>query len=389
MTNLRRRCSTLIGGLALFSMFFGAGNLIFPLLLGDMSGDQNLPAVLGLCITAVLFPLLGLLSIMLFKADHKSFFGRLGVIPGFLIYAFVQIVIGPVGSNPRLITVAYGTLKPYLPDLSLSVFSVIACLIVFLLVVRRQKLVDLLGTILTPLLIAALIAIVTLGLIHHPEPRAVDFGASASFFNGLKVGYNTLDLIASFLFAQLIYAKFRRESDHLPEDKRDRAVMSQFLKASLIAAVLLGLTYGGLSFVASYHVPYLREGLDPAELLSAMSIHMLGNRGAIIASIAVAMACVTTFVSLTAICGDYLHNDIFRKRVSRLTCVVLTLIVSGLLANLGFRGIMNMLGPLLSVAYPGLIALSVLNLIYKVRQFKPVKGPVAATLVLSFGTYLL
>ena len=103
-----------LAGMALFSMFFGAGDLIWPLILGGSSGNQNSYALIGLLISGVTLPLLGLTSMMLFQGDYRKFFGQLGKIPGFVLIFIVQVILGPVGSIPRLFTLSYATLKPYL-----------------------------------------------------------------------------------------------------------------------------------------------------------------------------------------------------------------------------------------------------------------------------------
>src|SRR5690554_429928 len=101
----------LAAGLALFSMFFGAGDLIWPLILGGSAGDRNFFAMLGLLITGVSLPLLGLLAMMLFQGDYRAFFYQTGRIPGAILIFIIQAILGPLGSLPRLITLSYATLK--------------------------------------------------------------------------------------------------------------------------------------------------------------------------------------------------------------------------------------------------------------------------------------
>ncbi len=384
-----QRSTIFATGLALFSMFFGAGNLIFPLRLGNTAGDNTGFALLGLLVTAVVFPLVGLLAMMLFQGDYRSFFLRIGRMPGLVLLFVVQVVLGPLGSIPRLIALSYATLKPYLPEVSLAIFSLLAGGVIFALTIKRHRIVDLLGYILTPLLLLSLGSIVVIGLMDHPPAILSEAPPLHSFFDGLKEGYNTLDLIASFLFATLIALHFQRETKELGPKEAARQTMKRFLKASLIAASLLGITYAGLGYISSFYTPTL-EGIEGSEdLLSAISRTILGPLGGVIASVAVAMACLTTAISLAAIFADYIQKDLSKGKIKGGASLAITLAISCLVANLGFGGIAKMLGPILEVCYPGLIVLSLLNIAHKLTAFKPVKIPVALAFTVALVGYFI
>src|ERR1700722_19482742 len=110
-------------GLAMFSMFFGAGNIIFPLAVGQYAGDKNLFAVLGLILTAALMPIVGVIAMILFDGNYRQFFGRLGKIPGFILALTIISLLGPLGSTPRCIALAYTTLQSSFLEISPAVFS--------------------------------------------------------------------------------------------------------------------------------------------------------------------------------------------------------------------------------------------------------------------------
>ncbi len=343
-------------------MFFGAGNLVFPLLLGKVAGSQSLPAVMGLSITAIFFPLLGLLAMMFYNGSHRAFFGRVGVRAGLLIYAIVQILNGPAGAIPRIFMISFGTLKPYLPGIGLGLFSLIGCIIILLFVLKPSRMIDIIGTVFTPLLLIALGVIMVRGLMNHPPAPISNLSTGASFFTGLKMGYCTLDFIASFLFAELVIEKLQRNAAHLTPEEARRDVVNHFLKASLIAAGLLGVIYGCLAFIAAYHMPLLPAHLRPEELLGALAIHLLGAKGALVAALAVTMACLTTAVALTLSCAEWLQQDVFKNRVRIFGPAILTLLCSYLLANLGFTRFMGLLSPILFWGCPFLIVLSLVNI---------------------------
>lgn len=373
----------LVAGLALFSMFFGAGDLIWPLILGGASGDQNLFAMLGLLITGVSLPLLGLIAMMLFEGKYREFFGRLGAMPALIVIFVVQVILGPAGSIPRLLTLSHATLKPYLPeDLSLLAFSIGASILVLGFTIRPQKMVDLLGLILTPLLLVCLGAILAIGFWNHPEAQAVTFGGSEAFFNGLGVGYNTLDLIASFLFAPLVLSHFTGNVDANDRESK-KIVFKKMVKASFLAAALLSIMYIGLTFIASYYTPFLDPNHLPEERLSAIALLLLGPYGALVACLAVAMACLTTAIPLVSIFANYLREDLMQGKGGTLFPLIATLVISVLLANMGFMGIANMLSPVLQILCPGLIVLSLLNIFHKLYETRVPKLPVFVTFAFS------
>lgn len=377
------RSGALIAGMALFSMFFGAGDLIWPLILGGDSGDQNFFAMLGLLITGVSLPLLGLLAMMLFQGDHRSFFGIMGKTPAFLIIFIIQVILGPAGSIPRLLTLSYATLKPYLYEgISLAAFSVVASLAVLAFTLRPQKVIRILGMVLTPLLLICLCAIVGIGLYNHPEQNVVVMSHIEAFSGGVKVGYNTLDLIASFMFAPLVLAHFTGGSFQNTTEGR-KIVFVQMVKACLIAAGILAVMYIGLTYVASYYTSLLDPMHLPEERLSAISLYLLGPVGAVISSIAVAMACLTTAIPLVSIFANYMKEELLQGKGGTFIPLIATLTLSIVLANIGFMGIAAMLSPILQILCPGLIVLSVFNIFHKLFETRVPRLPVFATFALS------
>jgi len=352
--------STLALGFALFSMFFGAGNLVFPLQLGEITGNQTLISVIGLCITAVFFPLLGLYATVLYDGKYKDFFYRIGRGPGFLLLLIIHLTLGPFGSIARLFTLAHATIHPYL-DLSLPLFSLLAATVVFFLSIRKNRLVDLLGYGLTPILLLSLAAVIVIGLINHPPALVYEKSAATGFFVGLRKGYDMLDLIAAFLFAKLILRKLHATTDN------KKLIFRQFLKASMIASLLLGVIYAFLGLIAAYHAPALGGAL-PERMLSLISRQMLGPVGGLIAALAIAIACLTTAISLVALFAEFLQKDLCRGKIGETTSLIITLALSGMMACLGFGQIMRILGPVIETCYPIVIVLTIVNVVIKTRE---------------------
>jgi branched-chain amino acid:cation transporter, LIVCS family len=384
--SLKKNSGVVAAGLALFSMFFGAGDLIWPLILGGQAGDTNFFAMMGLLITGVSLPLLGLCAILVFEGDYRKFFGQIGKYPAIVVIFLVQAILGPLGSIPRLVTLAHASLKPYMPEfVTLAVFSVAACLIVFLFTVKKHRIVELLGLYLTPLLLISLGAILVMGFINPPAAISVDMTNEASFFYGLNVGYNTLDLIASFIFAPLVLSYFISE-EKTHEAKRQ--TFKKMLKACLLAGGLLAGMYVALTYIASFYTPVL-ETHAPEERLAAISRHLLGSNGALLSCLAVSMICLTTAIPITAVSADYIHKDFMRGKGSIKLAILISLGLSMAVANLGFMGIAMMLSPVLQILCPGLIILSVLTILHKLYEMRMRRSPVFAAFALSFVSYLV
>ena len=139
--NQLSKASVLATGFSMFSMFFGAGNVVFPLVLGQTSGEYVNYAALGLIITGIILPFVGLLSMMLFQADYKAYFERLGKWPGLFIIFLIMALLGPFAGIPRTITLSQSTMVLSGIDIPAWIFNGIFCLIFLVLAYQRNKIV--------------------------------------------------------------------------------------------------------------------------------------------------------------------------------------------------------------------------------------------------------
>lgn len=373
-------------GLAMFSMFFGAGNIVFPLALGQYAQDSSPYAIAGLLISAVLVPFIGVTTMTLFRGDYMAFFGRIGHIPGFFIAVLIMALIGPFGATPRCVTLAYSTLQLFTPDLPFIAYSAVACILIFVLTYSQKRLLEILGYVLTPLLIGSLTIIVVKGLLTGPTAPVGDHDPIYVFLMGLVEGYNTMDLPGAFFFSSVVLVCLEQELDvHAMSDKKRLIAMT--LKASCIGAGLLGLVYAGFSILSSLYATELAS--TPKDvLLGAIAMKVLGAQAGIVACTAVVLACLTTAIALAAVFSQFLQNDIFRGKVDYHVCLGLTMFITFLMSMLRFGGISQVLEPVLTVIYPALIVLTVVNLAHKLWDFKPVKTPVLLVLLLSLAVYM-
>lgn len=346
-----------MGGFAIFAMFFGAGNLIFPLEAGKMATGSFFSAFSGLALTGILVPLLGLVATLLYNGNYQDFFDRFGKIPAFLLILFLLLLMGPFGALPRCLTVAFGSFSMLLPAFPLMGFSFLMTSVVFLLCLNENQVVPLMGAILAPAKIISVGLILLFGLLFATTPETGTMAASAAFEDGISKGYQMMDLLASFFFATVIVRHF--QISFASEEKSSTFWLS--LYAILIGSGLLFTIYFALIYLGATFASDLGQNA-PEQFLSVIAFLTLGNFGGNLVSVAIILSCLTTVVALTTVFSDYLYEHIFKKRLKRLYCLILTCIVTFFMSNLGFSGIVSFLDPILSYLYPLLIGLTLLNI---------------------------
>lgn len=343
-------------GLALFAMFFGAGNIIFPLALGRMAVDQMPWGLAGLLLTAVAMPFIGLLAMFRYEGQIRPFFSRLGNIPGLVIAALIISLLGPFGAAPRCIALAHSTLSLFLPNIPLILFSGAACLVIFLFSYRASRLVKVLGYILAPVKIAFLLFVIIKGFFEAPEMAVVSPGPStaAHFWTGLAQGYNTMDLLAAFFFAPLVISYFGKP-------KKGRPINRFVLLTSAIGGSLLAFVYAGFYYLAYLYAPQLQAVPDD-RLLGAIAMKVLGPYAGLIVGLTVTFACLTTAIALLSAFANFIDKEIARGKVNYGFILILSLLLTFSVTTLEFQGIARFLNPILEVVYPALIALTFYNL---------------------------
>jgi len=362
-----KQLSSFTLGLALFAMFFGSGNLIFPLFLGQLAQDQWLTAGLGFGITAVIVPLAGVFAMVIFKGDYSAFFGCLGKKGGLLTIFMLLAVWIPLGSGARCAMLAYSSILPYTENpIPLWMFSAIYCSLIAFVVYKKSRMLDILGHFLTPVLLFCLGLIVAWGInFESIIPRWTE-EAGTLFVRGLTEGYHTMDLIASFFFSASIIEILRRASHN------ESLSLKKTLKASLIGAGLLAVVYAGLICLAAGNTDIL-QGVPKEQQLVTLAKTVLGSQLGIIASLAIFLACFTTSIALANVFTDFLAEKIFRNESTSGLSLVITQIVTFGMSITGLEGISFVTGPLLEVFYPLLIVLIVFNVGRKYLTSAPKK----------------
>ncbi|MBM3198202.1 MAG: hypothetical protein FJZ58_02975 [Chlamydiae bacterium] len=368
-------------GFALFSMFFGSGNLVFPLVVGKESGGHALLAALGIILTGVVVPFLGVFGMMLYGGDLKKFFHCMGKTGTFIFSLLALGLMGPFGVLARCFTVAHGAVQTIAPTIPLLVTSAVFCLAIYFVTVNKNKIVPALGSILTPILLASIAAIAFFAFkeafgatVEVNNLLVSQEGRWASFANGFVQGYQTMDLLAAFFFSTFVI-------QHLRETKEGTSL---FLRSALLGGGVLSCVYMILVLLGGFYAPTL-AAVHPQEMLGRIAIQTLGPLGAPCLCVAVVLACFTTAVVLASLFADFLHKEVFKEKTHHRYPLMITLLIGLVISSFGFSGIARYLGPLVELIYPALIMLTLGNIAHKFWGIRNSHWPVTLTLAAKVG----
>jgi len=379
-----KKFDTLFIGFMLFSMFFGAGNLIFPPFLGTLSGTSYWLAMAGFVLTAVGLPFAVLLAVSLVKGGAEALGNRVHPKFSTVFMVVVYLSIGPFLAIPRNASVAFemGVL-PFAPDsfnktLALFIYSVVFFGIVYLTALNHDKMEKYMGRWITPVLLVSIVALCAVGfakLNGHLQPPTGGYETGA-FFKGFLEGYNTMDALASLAFGIVILTavKQRGVSD-------DKQLTRYTMKAAVVAGLLLALVYVSLGYVGG-KMGAAGTFASGTELLTTASALLLGKSGPVLLGLIFTLACFTTVVGLTVACGQYFSN--LYPKLSYKAVVISVVLVGLTLSNMGLAQILKVSVPFLVTAYPLTIVLITLSFFH--RFFKNPRK-VYATSILCTGVF--
>lgn len=348
-------------GFALFSMFFGSGNLVFPITVGLESGGYPFFAALGILLTGVVVPFLGCFGMILYKGEFQNFFSCFGKRGTFLFSFLALALMGPFGVLARCLTVAHGALLLLVPNISLPLTSLFLCGVIYLFTVNKNKIVGTLGTILTPFLLIAIALIAIFGLAGDTSPGTVIEGNGLhALKNGFFQGYQTMDLLAAFFFSQFVINHLHKNSPQNSPESSSLS-LSLFYKSSFVGASLLSAVYLALVLLGWTHSSLLVNTL-PQEMLGKIAIASLGSIAAPCVCLAVLFACLTTAIVLASLFADFLRSEVSQNKLGNKQALLITLAIGFVVSTFDFAGIAKFLGPILEAVYPALIVLTVVNI---------------------------
>lgn len=376
---MKRKLFTLTIGFALFSMFFGSGNLVFPIAVGQTHPTASLFAALGIILTGVIVPFLGVYGMSLFHGSTTRFFSCLGQQGPFWFSLLALSLMGPFGVMARCLTVAHGSIQLLLPEASLVPTSFVLCTIIYAFTLHKSRIVQLLGSYLTPVLLLALLCLSFIGLTSSPLNNVSQFSWPA-FQEGFLKGYQTMDLLAAFFFSKFVIQHLDYQ---FPGQEQQSHRQRVFLGASLVGALLLALVYLFMVLLGGIFSEALSQ-LPPEEMIGKIALMTLGNFGGPILCILVVLACLTTAIVLTSLFAHFVDEKICNRKLGESKSLLLTLLIGFLVSTLDFAGIAAFIGPILEFSYPALIVLTLVNIAHKKFGAPLSHWPATLTLVARF-----
>ena len=344
-------------GFALFSMFFGAGNVIFPPYLGMEAGSQWLTGFAAYFIADIGLALMGIFA-LLRVGSSEAVLQRAGRIPAEILMCAIILCIGPMVAIPRTSASTYEmAIAPNFSGVSPVVFSIVFFAVILALCIRESAVVDIVGKVLTPLLLVGLFAIIIKGVITPLGDVAALPQISNVAVTGIKAGYQTMDALAALPFGiiilQSVSAKGYRESKSQFRVVGGAAVLA----GVLLLAVYMGLAYLGATVSAQYD-----GSIGRAALIMAIVEALMGKTGMVIFGVVVGLACVTTAVALTSSAAAY-FAELCRGKVNYKVFVVAICVFSAVVSNLGLDRIVAVAAPVLDIVYPPALVLIFISLL--------------------------
>lgn len=343
-------------GLALFAMFFGAGNLIFPPHLGTNAGSEWFIGFLCFFIADVGLALVAILSMI--KSGDVSIQGvtkKLGALPSTIINTLIVLCIGPFLAIPRTAATTFEMgVMPLFPGISSWVFGAIFFALVLLFTVRPSGVVDVIGKYLTPVLVCCLLAMIVLGIID-PIGGISETAKFDTIKEGVMAGYQTMDVLASIVFVIIIISAAKDKGYTETKD-----TMNVVIKSSIFAAVALFVIYGGLAFLGATTSAGGFENYNQTGLVVAITQSLIGNYGVLVLAIIVFFACLTTAIGLVSSCASYFEG-LTKGKVSYTKVVIATVAFSYIVSNFGISAIISIASPVLSLLYPVVLVMILLN----------------------------
>lgn len=377
---------SIVVGFALFAMFFGAGNVVFPPYIGMHAGEQWANGFLFYFIADIGLALVAMFAI-LHAGGADNITGRIGHVASKVLMCAVILCIGPMVAIPRTAaTTLEMSVTPFFSGMSPVVFSIIFFAVILLLSIKQSAVIDIVGKILTPALLIGLLVLIVKGFVS-PIGDIVDTGVSASevTVNGIKSGYQTMDVLAAMAFGIIILSSADEKGY---TDSKSAAKMIGI--AAALSGVLLMIVYFGLTYLGATASTVFPADISRANLVIGIVELLLGKAGLIIFAIVIALACITTAVALVSSAASFfakLAND----KISYSVFVVVICVSSAVISNLGLDMIIAIATPVLDIVYPPMLVLILLSWfgdkLHKSVYVSSVAGSLIASVLATASLY--
>ncbi|MGM0218622.1 branched-chain amino acid transport system II carrier protein [Enterococcus sp. AZ126] len=353
-------------GSMLFGLFFGAGNLIFPVHMGQEAGASIFLANLGFLITGIGLPFLGVIAIGISKSNGVfDLATRINRRYAVLFTVLLYLTIGPFFALPRLATTSFEIgLAPFIPSdqytLILAIFSALFFLVAWAFSRKPTKLLGYVGKFLNPLFLFLLAILILLAFLTPlgsiSSAPVTETYAANPFFKGFTEGYNTLDALASLAFGIIIVSTIRGMGVEKPND-----IAKDTIKSGAISIILMGIIYTLLSYMGTMSLGKFPLSENGGIALAQIANYYLGNLGSVLLAFIVILACLKTAIGLITACSET-FSELFPKR-SYGFYIAAASILPCLFANVGLTNIIQFSIPVLMFLYPLAMTLMILVII--------------------------
>ena len=359
--------SNLLIGSLLFGLFFGAGNLIFPVQMGQLAGNNTQQATIGFLVTGVGLPVLGVIAAALSQSESLYDIAKpISRNYSVLFTCMLYMTIGPLFAIPRTATVAFEVgLNPFISEeytqIGLFVFSLIFFVVTLYFSLRPGRILDWVGKYLTPVFVV-LLSILLIATYIKPMGQVTQYAAQGSYidkplFTGLLDGYNTMDALASLAFAIVIISNIEKLGVKNPKRKA-----IEICKSGLVCIVAMSVIYASLAYMGATSLGSVSRADNGGKIMSMVSEHYFGFIGKLLLAAIVTVACLKTAIGLITSCAQ-MFNEMFPKSVSYNKYAVIFTLFSLIIANFGLNRIIQLSIPVLMFLYPLAITLIILSLL--------------------------
>ncbi len=374
-----KRKDIIICGFALFAIFFGAGNLIFPPSLGVAVGQKWYVAMAGFLLSDPVLPIVGVIATARIGGRADDIGKRVSPAFAKLLGTICILTIGPFFAVPRTGAVTHEIfVSPLFPGVPIWATAIVFFGLTIYITLNPSKVIDWIGQYLTPALIAILGTVVILSIVNPPGAIAVR-EVDSVFKMGFYEGYQTMDALGAPLMAGIVITDLVRRGY---TDKKIQFKASA--QVGIVAFILLALVYGGLTYAGATVSSMFEPGSDRVAILVGLVEAILGNAGKVLLGVAVSLACLTTSSGLSSTCGNY-FDSITDGKLKYKTVVLISVAISFCLSLLGSGALIAFAVPVLLAVYPIMMVLMLMALIdEKIKYNWTYTGAVVGTAVVGF-----
>lgn len=372
----------MVVGFALFAMFFGAGNLIFPPYLGLVSGSSWLTGFAGFVLADVGLALLAMLAAAKCNGEISKILSRSGKNLSIILGCAIMVCLGPLLAIPRTAATTFEMgIMPLFEGFNPVIFSIIFFALTLLLTIKPSKVVDIIGSFLTPALLIALAVLIISGILKPLGEINSTPMIDNVFVEGINQGYQTMDTLGAVALSTVIISTITSKGY-----KGEKIKIKLTLQAGIVASVGLCLVYGGLAYLGTTVSKLYGADVVQTSLIVDITSMLLGQPGKIILAIIVGLACLTTSVGLTSATGQY-FKKLTNGKLKYELVVIVVCVFSAIVSNFGVSTIIQFSAPILTLIYPATVTLIVLTLFGdKINNDNVFKFATYAALIVSMLT---